>query len=103
MDKPYSPLSRIHLIALVVVLLIALNSMWLNISSTLDNRLSDFVVRHVAQRLSPDTNIVIVDIDEASLAAMQDTAGGWPWRRAGHGELRQGIGRQQPRAILFDI
>ena len=103
MDKPYSPLSRIHLIALVVVLLIALNSMWLNIFSTLDNRLSDFVVRHVAQRLSPDTDIVIVDIDEASLAAMQDTAGSWPWPRAVHGELRQGIARQQPRAIVFDI
>lgn len=103
MDKPYSPLSRIHLIALVVVLLIALNSMWLNIFSTLDNRLSDFVVRHVAQRLSPDTDIVIVDIDEASLAAMQDTAGSWPWPRAVHGELLQGIARQQPRAIVFDI
>jgi len=103
MDKPYSPLSRIHLIALVVVLLIALNSMWLNIFSTLDNRLSDFVVRHVAQQLSPDTDIVIVDIDEASLAAMQDTAGSWPWPRAVHGELLQGIARQQPRAIVFDI
>ena len=103
MDKPYSPLSRIHLIALVVVLLIALNSMWLNIFSTLDNRLSDFVVRHVAQQLSPDADIVIVDIDEASLAAMQDTAGSWPWPRAVHGELLQGIARQQPRAIVFDI
>ena len=103
MDKPYSPLSRIHLIALVVVLLIALNSMWLNIFSTLDNRLSDFVVRHVAQQLSPDTDIVIVDIDEASLAAMQDTAGSWPWPRAVHGELLQGIARQTPRAIVFDI
>ena len=103
MDKPYSPLSRIHLIALAVVLLIALNSVWLNLFSTLDNRLSDFVVRHVAQQLSPDTDIVIVDIDEASLAAMQDTAGSWPWPRAVHGELLQGIARQQPRAIVFDI
>ncbi len=103
MDKPRSPLSRIHLIALMVILLIALNSVWLNLFSTLDNRLSDFVVRYVAQQLSPDTDIVIVDIDEASLAAMQDTAGSWPWPRAVHGELLQGIARQQPRAIVFDI
>lgn len=103
MDKPYSPLSRILLIALAVVLLIALNSVWLNLFSSLDNRLSDFFVRHVAQQLSPDTDIVIVDIDEASLAAMQDTAGSWPWPRAVHGELLQGIARQQPRAIVFDI
>jgi len=103
MDKPHSPLSRIHLIALVAILLIALNSTWLNLFSALDNRLSDFVVRHVAQPLSPDPDIVIVDIDEASLAAMQDTAGSWPWPRAVHAELLQGIARQKPRAIVFDI
>ncbi len=45
--------------------------MWLNLFSTLDNRLSDLFVRQVAQKLSPDPDIVIVDIDEASLAAMQ--------------------------------
>ena len=103
MDKHLSQLSRIHLIALVAVLLIALNSMWLDLFNTLDNRLSDFFVRQVAQKLSPDPDIVIVDIDEASLAAMQDTAGSWPWPRAVHGELLQGIARQQPRAIVFDI
>lgn len=103
MDKLLSQLSRIHLIALVAVLLIAINSMWLNLFDTLDNRLSDFFVRQVAQKLSPDPDIVIVDIDEASLAAMQDTAGSWPWPRAVHGELLQGIARQQPRAIVFDI
>jgi adenylate cyclase len=103
MDKPRSPLSRIHLIALAAVLLIVLNSVWLNLFSTLDNRLSDLFVRQVAQKLSPDPDIVIVDIDEASLAAMQDTAGSWPWPRAVHGELLQGIARQQPRAIVFDI
>src|SRR5665647_950601 len=103
MDKPRSTLSRILLIALAAVLLIALNSMWLNLFNTLDNRLSDLFVRQVAQKLSPDPDIVIVDIDEASLAAMQDTAGSWPWPRAVHGELLQGIARQQPRAIVFDI
>jgi adenylate cyclase len=103
MDKRLSQLTRIHLIALVAVLLIALNSAWLNLFSALDNRLSDLFVRQVAQKLSPDPDIVIVDIDEASLAAMQDTAGSWPWPRAVHGELLQGIARQQPRAIVFDI
>ncbi len=103
MNKPGSPPSRIYLIALVTVLFIALNSVWLNLFGTLDNRLSDFAARHVAKQLSPDPDIVIVDIDEASLAAMQDTAGSWPWPRAVHGELLQGIERQQPRAIVFDI
>ncbi|MGA7595200.1 MAG: adenylate/guanylate cyclase domain-containing protein [Gallionella sp.] len=95
--------SRIYLIALVAILLIALNSVWLNLFGSLDNRLSDFFAREVATRLSPDPDIVIVDIDEASLAAMEDTAGSWPWPRAVHAELLQGIERQQPRAIVFDI
>ncbi len=103
MDQPRKSYTRIHLIALAAVLLIAVNSIWLNLFGALDNRLSDLVVRHVAQSLSPDPDIVIVDIDEASLAAMQDTAGSWPWPRAVHGELLQGIARQQPRAIVFDI
>ena len=103
MNKFYPPLNRLHLIALGAVLLIVLNSVWLNAFSTFDNRLSDFFVRQVAQKLSPDPDIAIVDIDEASLVAMQDTAGSWPWPRAVHAELLQGIARQQPRAIVFDI
>jgi adenylate cyclase len=98
-----SALNRLHIIALGALLLIVLNSLWLNAFSTLDHRLSDLFVRHAAQQLTPDPDIVIVDIDEASLAAMQDTAGSWPWPRAVHGELLQGIARQQPRAIVFDI
>jgi adenylate cyclase len=95
--------NRLHIVALVTLLLIALNGLWLDMFSTLDNRLSDLFVRQVAQKLSPDPDIVIVDIDEASLAVMQDTAGSWPWPRAIHAELLQGIARQQPRAIVFDI
>lgn len=78
MSKSRPQLTRIHLIALAVALLIALNSLWLNLFGTLDNRISDLFVRHAAQKLSPDPDIVIVDIDEASLAAMQETAGSWP-------------------------
>ncbi|MCR4303002.1 MAG: adenylate/guanylate cyclase domain-containing protein [Gallionella sp.] len=103
MNKSCLPLTRIHALALAAVLLIALNSVWLNAFSALDNRLSDFFVRQAALKLSPDPDIVIVDIDEASLVAMQDTAGSWPWPRAVHAELLQGIARQQPRAIVFDI
>ncbi len=95
--------NRIHLLALAAALFIAINSLWLNAFSTLDNRLSDFFARRVALQLSPDPDIVLVDIDEASLAAMQNTAGSWPWPRAVHGELLQGIARQKPRAIVFDI
>ncbi|HLY96050.1 MAG TPA: adenylate/guanylate cyclase domain-containing protein, partial [Sideroxyarcus sp.] len=76
---------------------------WLHALSPLENRLSDLFVRQQAQDLKPDADIVIVDIDDTSLARMQDTAGSWPWPRAVHGELVRGIARQQPAAIVFDI
>lgn len=97
------PLTRIHLMALILVIFIALNGVWLNIFSTQDNRLSDMFVRGIAAKLAADPDIVIVDIDEASIAKMQDVAGSWPWPRAVHGELLQGIARQHPTAIVFDL
>jgi len=101
MNKP--SLTRIHLLALILALFIALNGLWTNAFSTLDNRLSDVFVRLVSSTLQSDPDIVIVDIDEASIASMQDVAGSWPWPRSVHGELLQGIARQQPTAIVFDI
>ena len=69
----------------------------------LENRLSDFMVRQQAHGLQSDPEIVIVDIDDSSLARMQDVAGNWPWPRAVHGELVRGMDRQHPKAIVFDI
>jgi len=103
MTKPRPALTRIHLLAVLLALLVVLNSATLNIFSTLDHALSDVFVREVAATLKSDPDIVIVDIDEASIAKMQDVAGSWPWPRAVHGELLQGIERQQPAAIVFDI
>ncbi len=76
---------------------------WLHALSPLENRLSDWFVRQQAQSLKPDADIVIVDIDDASLARMQDTAGSWPWPRSVHGEMVRGIAKQHPKAIVFDI
>src|SRR5271169_1411854 len=76
---------------------------WLHGLLPLENRLSDFFIRQQAQGLQPDPDIVIVDIDDTSLARMQDEAGSWPWPRSVHGELVRGIDRQHPAAIVFDI
>jgi len=69
----------------------------------LENRLLDAFVRFHATQLAPDPDIVIVDIDEQSLARMQDIAGSWPWPRAVHAELVEGLAAQEPRAIVFDV
>ncbi len=90
-------------IGLLFVLLASFELLWLHALTPLENRLSDFFVRSQAVQLAPDPDIVIVDIDDASLANMQNAAGSWPWPRAVHGELVRGITRQQPKAIVFDI
>src|SRR5512147_1813192 len=70
---------------------------------TLEHRLLDAFVRWHAARLAPDPDIVLVDIDDRSLAKMQNEAGKWPWPREVHAQLVEGLAPQKPRAIVFDI
>ena len=69
----------------------------------LENRLLDAFQKRHAAALSPDPDIVLVDIDEKSLAAMEPVAGRWPWPRVVHAELLEGLAAQKPRAIVFDL
>ena len=69
----------------------------------LEQRFSDLFVAAQAPNLQPDADIVVVDVDEASLDALAQEAGRWPWPRSIHGELVAGIAEQKPRAIVFDI
>ena len=87
----------------VVLLAAALELFSLRLFDPLEHRLLDVFVRDQAARLAPDPDIVLVDIDERSLVNMQEVAGRWPWPRAIHSELIEGIEAQKPRAIVFDI
>ena len=70
---------------------------------SLENRLLDSFVRTQAAPLAPDPDIVLIDIDEKSLARMEKEAGRWPWPRVVHAELVEGLAAQKPLAIVFDI
>lgn len=93
----------LHIAALLLALLALLELGGLHVGQALENRLSDVFVRAQAARLQPDPDIVIVDIDEASLARMQADYGRWPWPRAIYAELLPGLLAQQPAAVVFDI
>jgi adenylate cyclase len=69
----------------------------------LESRLLDAFARWHAARMAPDPDIVLVDIDEKSLAAMQPEAGRFPWPREVYAELLRGLMPQRPRAVVFDI
>jgi adenylate cyclase len=63
----------------------------------------DAMVRYRIVVPKPDPDIVIVDIDEKSLAAMAGDYGRWPWPRQVLGEFLEHLEQQQPRAVVFDI
>ena len=91
------------LLALAVLAALALELLGLQWMKPLENRLLDAFVKRQAAGLAPDPDVVMVDIDENSLNAMQKEAGRWPWPRVGHAELIEGLAAQKPRAIVFDI
>jgi adenylate cyclase len=69
----------------------------------LENRLLDAFVKRQAASVAPDPDVVLVTIDEKSLAKMEEIAGRFPWPRAVYGTLIDGLAPQRPRAIVFDI
>jgi len=63
----------------------------------------DAMVRYRIVVPKPDPDIIIVDINEASLAAMAQDYGRWPWPRQVLGEFLEQMEKQQPKAVVFDI
>jgi len=96
-------INRHALLALVLAMVLLAENHGLRLLVPLQYRLSDAMVARHALGSDPDREIVIVDIDERSLAGMSSSVGRWPWPRSLHAELIEGIGRQHPRAIVFDI
>ena len=97
------PINTLFLLAGAIALLAVAELSALHFLLPLENRVSDFFIRSHALKLQADPGIVIVDIDEKSLASMADEVGRWPWPRSVHGELVAAIEKQQPKAIVFDL
>lgn len=76
---------------------------FLHITQEMRQGAFDMMVRYRINPPKPDPDIVIVDINEASLAAMAKDYGRWPWPRQVLGEFLEQIEKQQPQAIVFDI
>ncbi len=87
--------------ALSVVIII--DAMSLRAVVDLRERAYDTIVRYRIIVPKPDPDIVIVDINEASLAAMAKEYGRWPWPRQVLGEFVERLEEQKPKAIVFDI
>jgi adenylate cyclase len=63
----------------------------------------DFLIKNRFHSPPVDPDLVLIDIDEASLAAMAPEYGRWPWPRSVIAELTERLARQRPAAIVYDI
>jgi adenylate cyclase len=69
----------------------------------LRQRAFDLVIKNRIVKPKPDADIVIVDINEKSLADMAPEYGRWPWPRSVLGEFVEQLQAQAPKAVVFDV
>ena len=89
--------------ALVAWLALLALGQWQELGQRVEYPLLDWSLRQLAARLPSDPDVVLLDIDEASLDKMAPDFGRYPWTRAVHASLVDGLARQKPAAIVFDI
>ncbi len=91
----------------VLALVFAIAGAWDQFVHPFNTQLShasfDWLMRHrpIAYRADPD--IVVLDIDEASLANLSPQYGRWPWPREMLGEVAAKLEASGTRAVMFDI
>lgn len=90
-------------LSVLLTIFVLLDASLFHVGENMRDRAFDFMVKNRIVVPKPDPNIVIVDIDEASLSAMAKEYGRWPWPRQVFGEFVENIQSQQPKAIVFDI
>jgi CHASE2 domain-containing sensor protein len=67
------------------------------------NSTFDWLIQNRLSYRGPDKEIVIIDIDEASLRELSGNFGRWPWPRRVMGEVVEALEAQGVKAIVFDI
>jgi len=90
-------------LAVLFTLLALADTAFLHVTANMRQTTFDMMMRYRIMVSKPDADIVIVDINEASLAAMANEYGRWPWPRQVLGEFLEQIERQRPKAVVFDI
>ena len=90
-------------LATLFTILVLLDANAFGVGLNMRDKAFDYMVKHRVIQPKADKDIVIVDINEASLATFAKEYGRWPWPRQVLGEFVENIQAQNPKAIVFDI
>lgn len=90
-------------LGVLLTLFVLIDAGIFHVGENMRQKAFDLMVRSRLIMPKPDKDIVIVDINEASLAAMAGEYGRYPWPRQVFGEFLENIEAQNPKAIIFDI
>jgi CHASE2 domain-containing sensor protein len=90
-------------LAVFCSLIVIVDAVSLNLIKGMKFRTFDLIVKNRIVVQPADSSIVIVDIDEGSLAAMAEEYGRWPWPRQVFAEFLEMLEEQNPKAVVFDI
>lgn len=102
MEQPLETLRRPLLIAFSTILLVLVFYLT-GLLQVAENWSYDQRMMFSRANTQIDDRIAVVLIDDASLKAMAETAGSWPWPRSIYADLLDYFSLAEPKAVLFDI
>ena len=70
---------------------------------TIELKTYDLRMRRTAPTAARRDDIVLVDIDQASLRQLEPLIGRWPWPRLVHAQLVEWLTRTSARVVLYDV
>lgn len=82
---------------------VLLDVLVLQLTSGMARSSFDAMVRARVVAAAPDPRMVIIDIDEATLARMAPEFGRWPWPRDTLATVLDHVEKQQPAAMVWDV
>jgi adenylate cyclase len=95
--------ASLYTLCLVVLAAALVDLRWTHVVAPLDARLADRWVALHAGAVPPDNDVIVIDIDDASLEALAPTLGRFPWPRAVYGEIIDEMEQQHAAAVVMDV
>ena len=95
--------ASLYTLCLVVLAAALADLRWTHVVAPLDARLADRWVALHARTVPPDNDVIVIDIDDASLEAMAPALGRFPWPRAVYGEIIDELESQKAAAVVMDV